>query len=90
MERLDGIRQTIGGVAHGAMARGKIMLGMGMASQESAARRLDICLTCEHREPHTSVCNGCPGLVKCKVNLKVQPASEECPKGKWGKTLAVS
>lgn len=81
------VGETAGGIVHGAVARGKLWAGLDVAPQPIISDRLLKCLACEYRDPGTSHCNKCPGLVKCPVHLKARVASESCPDERWGATM---
>lgn len=51
-----------------------------LSSPEEAAKRLDVCRTCELYEQVSNRCSKCG----CYLSMKVSWANEKCPMGKWG------
>lgn len=76
ISRLGG---AAGGIVHGAIANGKLALGIDLAPQQLVSSRLMQCLACEHREPKSSHCRKCG----CPVHRKVRLQGEVCPVGTW-------
>lgn len=64
-----------------------VATGMQLASDEEIIRRHDICQGCEFLKDNACTKCGCPVNRAKKYISKLSWANEECPIGKWGKSL---